>query len=244
MRAWRENQANFTMQGKPAGDRKGCERATWYSFRRSEYSLFFPMKLIGSLTSPYVRKIRIVLAEKKIDYEFVLDNPWAGDTRVGRFNPLGKVPVLVLDDDSTLYDSRVIAEYLDAVAPNNRLIPASGRERINVKRWEDLADGVLDAAVAAFLESKRPDGERSSSWIERQRGKLDTALGIMAEDLGDQHWCHGNGFSLADVAVGCALGYVSFRLGDMPWARDYPSLSAFYEKLMHRPAFAETVPKA
>lgn len=202
------------------------------------------MKLIASLTSPYVRKIRIVLAEKKIDYDLVLDSPWEPANRVAQFNPLGKVPVLVLDDDSTVYDSRVIAEYLDAVAPNNRLIPASGRERISVKRWEALADGLLDAAVAAFLEGRRPEGERSASWIERQRGKVESALKAMSEELGEQSWCHGNGLSLADIAVGCALGYVSFRLGDIPWAGQYPNLAALYERLMLRPAFAETVPKA
>lgn len=201
------------------------------------------MKLIGSLTSPYVRKIRIVLAEKKIDYDLVLDSPWAEDTGVTALNPLGKVPVLVLDDESTLYDSRVIAEYLDTVAPNNRLIPASGRERISVKRWEALADGVLDAAVAAFLESRRPDGERSPSWIARQRGKTTQALKVMSDELGDQAWCHGNSLSLADIAVGCALGYISFRLADIRWRDEYPNLSNLYEKLMQRPAFAETMPQ-
>ncbi len=200
------------------------------------------MKLIGSPTSPYVRKIRIVLAEKKIDYEFVLESPWVEGNQVGVHNPLGKVPVLVLDDDGTLYDSRVIAEYLDMVAPNNRLIPASGRERINVKRWEALADGVLDAAVAAFLESKRPDGERSLSWVERQRGKILLALQVMSEELEQQPWCHGNSLSLADIAVGCALGYVSFRLGDIAWAEQYPNLDSLHGKLMQRPSFVETVP--
>jgi len=200
------------------------------------------MKLIASLTSPYVRKIRIVLAEKKIDCDLVLDSPWVEGNQVAAVNPLGKIPVLVLDDASTLYDSRVIAEYLDTVAPNNRLIPASGRERISVKRWEALADGVLDAAVAAFLESKRPDGERSPSWIERQRGKVNQALKAMSDDLGEQAWCHGNSLSLADIAVGCALGYVSFRLGDIPWAEQYPNLAQLFEKLMQRPAFVETVP--
>lgn len=201
------------------------------------------MKLIGSLTSPYVRKVRVVLAEKKIDYDLVLDSPWVEGNQVVTLNPLGKVPVLVLDDGSTLYDSRVIAEYLDMVAPNNHLIPASGRERISVRRWEALADGVLDAAVAAFLESRRPDGERSQSWIDRQRGKVGQALGVMADDLGEQAWCHGNSFSLADIAVGCALGYVSFRLGDIGWGEQYPNLAQFYEKLMQRPAFIETVPQ-
>jgi glutathione S-transferase len=200
------------------------------------------MKLIGSLTSPYVRKIRIVLAEKKIDFDLVLDSPWEEGNQVVALNPLGKVPVLVLDDESTLYDSRVIAEYLDTVAPNNRLIPTSGRERISVKRWEALADGVLDAAVSAFLESRRPDGERSPSWIERQRDKIARALRVMSDDLGEQPWCHGNSLSLADIAVGCALGYVSFRLGDITWSQHYVNLAHLYEKLMQRPAFAETVP--
>ena len=202
------------------------------------------MKLIGSLTSPYVRKIRVVLAEKKVDYDLVLESPWVDGSQVAALNPLGKVPVLVLEDDSTLYDSRVIAEYLDTVAPNNHLIPASGRERISVKRWEALADGILDAAVAAFLESRRPDGERSPSWIERQRGKVMQALRVMSEELGEQPWCHGNGMSLADIAVGCALGYVSFRLGDIGWGQQYPNLARLYEKLMQRPAFADTVPQA
>ena len=212
-----------------------------YSFAAQDL-LIFTMKLIGSLTSPYARKIRVVLAEKKIDYEWVIDSPWVDGNQIAALNPLGKVPVLVLDDESTLYDSRVIAEYLDTVAPNNRLIPASGRERIGVKRWEALADGVLDAAVAAFLESGRPDGERSPSSIERQRGKVNRALKAMSDELAAQSWCHGNSLSLADVAAGCALGYVSFRLADIPWSEQYPNLAHLYEKLMQRPSFAETKP--
>ena len=160
-----------------------------------------------------------------------------------RIDGLMPKDIRALDDESTLYDSRVIAEYLDTVAPNSRLIPASGRERISVKRWEALADGVLDAAVAAFLEAKRPDGERSPSWIERQRGKVNQALKVMSEDLAGQPWCHGSSFTLADIAVGCALGYVSFRLGDIRWREQYPNLSQLYEKLMQRSAFAETAPQ-
>lgn len=200
------------------------------------------MKLIGSLTSPYVRKIRIVLAEKKIDCEFVVDSPWVEGNRITEFNPLGKVPVLVLDDGVTLYDSRVIAEYLDALAPNNRLIPASGRERITVKRWEALADGILDAAVAAFLESRRPESERSSSWMERQRGKVQAGIAAMSRDLGEQGWCHGSGISLADVAAGCVMDYVSFRLPDIDWVARQPNLAALHGKLLQRSSFADTVP--
>jgi glutathione S-transferase len=199
------------------------------------------MKLIGSLTSPYVRKVRIVFAEKKIDYEFELDSPWEADNKIGDHNPLGKVPVLLLDDESPLYDSRVIVEYLDAMTPNNRLIPASGRERIAVRRWEALSDGICDAAVSAFLEAKRPDGQRSDDWIARQRGKIQAGIRVMAKDLGEQSWCHGNGLTLADIAVGMALGYLQFRFPDMVWRSRNPNLARLYDKLMLRPSFAETV---
>jgi len=200
------------------------------------------MKLIGSLTSPYVRKARIVLVEKKIEYELVLDSPWGDSTAVPQHNPLGKVPVLLLDDDSTLYDSRVIVEYLDTVSPNNRLIPSSGRERITVKRWEALADGVLDAAVAALLESRRAKGEKSNAWIKRQRGKVMAGLQAMADDLGEHPWCHGGAFSLADITIGTTLGYLEFRFPDIDWRETHANLARLYAKLMQRQSFIDTVP--
>ena len=199
------------------------------------------MKLLGSLTSPYVRKVRVVLAEKKIEYELVLESPWVAGSEVSKFNPLGKIPVLLLDDESTLYDSRVIVEYLDKVSPNKRLIPATGRERITVKRWEALGDGVCDAAATALLESRRPDGEKSPSWIERQREKMIAGVQAMSDDLGDGEWCHGNAFSLADIVTGSALGYLAFRHPDIDW-RTHANLAKLYDKLMQRPSFAETVP--
>ena len=130
------------------------------------------MKLIGSLTSPYVRKARIVLAEKKIEYEFELDSPWTADTKVPNLNPLGKIPVLVLDDSTVLFDSRVIVEYLDSAAPNNKLTPASNRDRAEVKRWGAVADGICDAAALVFLEKKRPPEKQSEEWITRQESKI------------------------------------------------------------------------
>lgn len=201
------------------------------------------MKLIGSLTSPYVRKVRIVLSEKKIEYELVLDSPWSAETIVPHHNPLGKVPTLLLDDESSLYDSRVIVEYLDNVTPNNRLIPASGRERTIVKRWEALADGLLDAAVAELLEGRRPKGEKSPGWIARQRQKVVAALSGMAADLGDQPWCQGGSFSLADIAVGCALAYLDFRFPAIAWRADHANLAQLYDKLQQRPSFVDSVPK-
>jgi glutathione S-transferase len=202
------------------------------------------MKLIGSLTSPYVRKTRVVLAEKKIEYELVIDSPWTDDTQVAKYNPLGKIPVLVLDDENTLFDSRVIVEYLDAMTPNNKLIPASGRERITVRRWEALGDGICDAAATAFLEAKRPKEQQSPEWIARQRGKITLALEALTEELGEAPWCFGNALTLADIAVGCALGYLAFRFADIDWQTQHPNLAKLYEKLMQRPSFADTVPQA
>ena len=200
------------------------------------------MKLIGSLTSPYVRKARVVLAEKKIDYEFELDSPWTPATQVANVNPLGKIPVLLLDDNTSLFDSRVIVEYLDNVAPNNKLMPNQNRERIEVKRWEALADGVCDAAALTFLEKKRPAAQQAADWIMRQEDKIGRSLEFMAEELGDKSFCMGMHFSLADVAVGCALGYLILRFPEIHWQEQHANLARLYGKLMTRSAFAETVP--
>ncbi|HJW26050.1 MAG TPA: glutathione S-transferase [Rhodocyclaceae bacterium] len=201
------------------------------------------MKLIGSLTSPYVRKVRIVLAEKKIDYDFEVDSPWLADSAVPNVNPLGKVPVLLLDDDTPLFDSRVIVEHIDNVTPNNKLFPSPNRERTEVKRWEALADGICDAAAAAYLEAKRPKHEQSAVWIERQRDKISRGLDFMAKEYGDKAHCMGTHFSLADIAVGAALGYLVFRFPDIDWRETHPNLARLYDKLMQRPSFSETVPR-
>ena len=200
------------------------------------------MKLVGSYTSPYVRKTRVVLAEKKIDYEFVIDSPWTDSSGVPDLNPLGKIPVLVLDDDTCLFDSRVIVEYLDGVAPNNKLLPAPARERALVKRWEALADGLIDAAVAILLEGRRADGERSEGWIARQQLKIERALAALAADLGDDAWCHGTAISLADIAVGCALGYLDFRQPALDWRGTHANLARLQDKLLQRASFSDTVP--
>jgi glutathione S-transferase len=200
------------------------------------------MKLIGTVTSPYTRKARIVLAEKKIDYEFVIDSPNAENTSVPAYNPLARVPVLVLDDDTAIFDSPVIVEYLDNLSPNNKLYPQPNRERIEVKRWEALSDGLMDAAVSVRLESLRPAAQRSTEWIAQERKVIDAALAMMERELGDRHWCMGTPFTFADVAVGCALGYLDFRFPDIDWRSRHTPLARIYEQLLLRPSFAETVP--
>ena len=203
------------------------------------------MKLIGSTTSPYVRKVRVVMAEKKLDYQFVLDNVWAADTQIARTNPLGKVPCLVMEGGGTLYDSRVIVDYLDTLSPVGRLLPAPGRERAEVKTWEALADGLLDAAVLARLEATwahRKDSERSQAWIDRQLRKVNDCLKAMSQGLGDKPFCSGIHLSLSDIAVGCALGWLEFRFPDIDWRGDHPNLARLYDKLMQRQSFKDTQP--
>jgi len=200
------------------------------------------MKLIGSHTSPFARKVRVVLAEKKIEYDFEIDSPWLADSKVPAVNPLGKIPVLVLDDNTPLFDSRVIVEYIDNVTPNSKLFPAPNRERTEVKRWEALADGICDAAATAFLEAKRPKKEQSADWIARQRDKVTRSLEFMAEQLGEKTFCMGTHFSMADIAVGTALGYLNFRFPDIQWQDSHANLGKLYAKLMQRPSFADTMP--
>ena len=201
------------------------------------------MKLIGSLTSPFVRKARIVLAEKKIEYDFEIENPHVADTKVPTVNPLGKIPVLVLDDETPLFDSRVIVEYIDNVTPNNKLLPGANRERAEVKRWEAVADGLLDAAVCIVIENRRPKKEQSQAWIDRQQEKVIRSLEFMSEQLGENAHCMGTHFSLADIAVGTALGYLVFRFPEIDWQDSHPNLAKLYEKLMQRPSFADSVPR-
>ena len=200
------------------------------------------MKLIGTPTSPYTRKARVVLAEKRIDYEFVVDVPYEANSRVPALNPLGKVPVLVLDDDTTLFDSRVIVEYVDHASPVARLIPEDTRARIQVRRWEALADGCTDAIVAIAIERRRPEAMQSRDHIARQQAKIDRALQAMADELGGKPWCSGDFFNLSDVAAGCCLGYLDLRLPDVPWRKSYANLARIADKLAQRVSFRDTAP--
>jgi len=203
------------------------------------------MKLIGSSSSPYVRKVRITMAEKKLDYQYVAENVWSADTRIHESNPLGKVPCLIMEGADAMFDSRVIVEYLDTLSPVGKLIPPNGRERAEVKTWEALADGVLDAAVLARLEATwdgRSSVERSQAWIDRQLGKVHDGVRAMARGLGDKPFCAGVHLSLADIAVGCALGYLEFRFPDIAWRAAHPTLAKLQDKLMLRSSFIDTIP--
>jgi len=203
------------------------------------------MKLIGSNSSPYVRKVRVVMAEKKLEYAFVLEDVWAAQSTIADTNPLGQVPCLVMEGSDAIFDSRVIVEYLDTLSPVGKLIPSVGRERAEVKTWEALADGLLDASILARLEANwagRAPAERSQAWIDRQLDKVQASVKAMSQGLGEKPFCSGIHLSLADIAVGCALGYLDFRFPQIAWRSDYPNLAKLHDKLMLRSSFADTLP--
>jgi glutathione S-transferase len=202
------------------------------------------MKLIGSLASPYVRKVRVVLAEKKLDYEFELEDVWAANTTIDKLNPLGKVPSLIMEDGNVMIDSRVMVEYLDTLTPVCKLLPPNGRDRADIKCWEALADGMLDAAVSVRLERiMRPVEKQSEQWMARQMRKVQLGLASLSEKLGEQPYCAGNHYTLADVAVGCTLGWLSFRFPDIGWRDEYANLARLHDKLSERQSFKDTVPQ-
>ena len=202
------------------------------------------MKLLYTLNSPYARKVRIVALEKHIDLELqevVLADP---DCPVKNYNPLGKVPVLVLDDNDSVYDSKVIVEYLDNRAPGTHLIPQDNTSKMITRRWESLADGICDAAVAAMLEGRREPAQQSQANIDKQLAKELLGLEVLNLDITKKKWCVNETFSLADIALGCMLGYMDLRFKHLQWPDKFPNLAKHYSLLVKRPSFKQTMPVA
>jgi glutathione S-transferase len=150
-----------------------------------------------------------------------------------------------MEGGEAVFDSRVIVEYVDTLSPVGKLIPDRGRERTEVRTWEALADGVMDAAILARLEQTWPgrsEGQRSAAWISRQMDKVHASLVAMSQGLGEKPFCAGTHFSLADIATGCALGYLDFRFAHIDWRSQYPNLEKLEAKLAQRQSFIDTVP--
>lgn len=203
------------------------------------------MKLFITPASPYARKVRVVLAEKHIECELVtVPSLAASDSPVPEFNPLGKVPTLVLDDGTSYYDSVVIVDYLDHKTPVSRLIPQDNSHRALVRRWEALADGICDAAIAVVMEGRRAPEKQDQTIVERQTLKVERGLKRMSEDMGEEKWAAGDRFTLADIATGCTLGYLDLRMPEIGWREQYPNLAQLFEQLMARPSFKDSVPPA
>ncbi|WP_332673447.1 glutathione S-transferase [Aromatoleum sp.] len=200
------------------------------------------MKLFASLTSPYARKIRILLAEKRLPFELVVDSPWEANTRVPDINPLGKVPALVTDDGEIFFDSPVIAGYLETLDASPAMLPEDRLDAVRVRQTEALADGVVDAAVATVLEARRPEAQRSESEAARQLDKIERSLAELERRADGRQWLHGDNLGLGDVAVGVALAYLDLRRPELDWRARHPRLAALAERLFARASFADTKP--
>lgn len=198
------------------------------------------MKLLGTSGSPYVRKVRIAFEEKRIPYDYVVASPSTAD--VAKANPLAKIPVLIRDDGTSLYDSSVIVEYADGLAASPKLIPENFPARIDVRRWEALADGIMDATVAISHEDRVPEAQRQGpEWYAKQQKKIDAGLATMENDLGTRNFCHGDSLTLADIACGTALGYLDRTLPKQDWRKSYPGLTRLSKQLATRDSFIKTL---
>lgn len=194
------------------------------------------MKLLGTDTSPYVRKVRLVLLEKNIPHDYLIDPPREPGSAVARANPLGRIPALILDDGSCVFDSPVIAEYADTLNDTPVLIPRHDAvARMRVKRWEALADGIMDSAVVVRTERLRPADKQDADNITRHNEAIGRALAYATELLGAHIWCEGESITLADLALASALIYLDLRQPERDWRKSHPNLAAWFARVQERP---------
>ena len=202
------------------------------------------MKLIASLTSPFSRKVRICFIEKEVNFQFVADDGWDVNSSISELNPLGKIPCLVLTNGVPIFDSSVIAEYIDGLKDSNPLLPIDKHDRAIVKTLEALADGMLDAAILARREKiSRPTNEQSPQWIERQLNKVNLSLQKLSCEIGNSHYVYQNKFGMADIAIGCSLDWISFRLPEIQWQIKFPNLDNYFLRLARRSSYVLTNPR-
>ena len=199
------------------------------------------MKLLGTQTSPYVRKARLVLLEKNIPHEYVIDPPREPGSLVSRVNPLGRIPALILDDGFCVFDSTVIAEYADTLNDAPILIPHDPVARLRVKRWEALADGIMDSAIVARNESIRPNEKQDVTILGLHNRAISHALEYASELLGTNAWCEGNGITLADLALASALIYLDLRQAERDWRGTHANLAAWFARVSARPSVQATL---
>lgn len=199
-------------------------------------------KLISATPSPYARKVRIALAEKKLPFELMTEVPWDSTTATPKHNPLEKLPVLILDDGSSVYESCFIMQYLEWKYPETPLLPADVDGKIAARRLEVLCDGVCDAFVLMFFEKQRAEGTISKEWMARQRRKVDGGLREMSRLIGDREFAVGDTFGLGDIAAGTVFAYLTVRAPDIDWRAANPNLGVFSDRMEKRPSFAGSVP--
>lgn len=200
------------------------------------------MKLLGSSTSPYARKVRLVLLEKNIPHEYVIDPPSDLGSLLLRVNPLGRIPALILDDGFCVFDSPVITDYADTLNDAPILIPRNDpTARLRVKRWEALADGIMDSAVVVRTESIRPPEKQQAATLELHNTAITKALEYASQLLGAHSWCEGENITLADLALLSALLYLDLRQAERNWRGTHPTLALWFKQISARPSVQATL---
>ena len=199
------------------------------------------MKLIGSYTSPFVRKISVLLLEKGITFEFVNEQPYNAENGVAQYNPLGKVPALLTDDGECWFDSPIIAEYIELLGIAPAMVPREPKAALAVRQIEALADGIMDAALASVREQARPAAQQSETELLRQREKINRSLD-RCEQLLEDGSVKTDTLNLATIALACAVGYLNFRHVSPGWCVERPQLVKLAETLFQRESFARTEP--
>lgn len=195
------------------------------------------MKLLGTNTSPYVRKVRLVLLEKNIPYTYLIDAPNDPGSQVARANPLGRIPALILDDETCVFDSTVIAEYVDTLNDTPKLIPRHDPlARMRVKRWEAMADGIMDTAVVVRMERIRPAEKQEATIIAHNSAAISRTLVFAASQLGKREWCEGTSITLADLALASALVYLDLRMPELNWRAQHDNLASWFARMSERPS--------
>ena len=199
-------------------------------------------RLISATPSPYARKVRIALAEKGIEFELITEVPWESTTQTPRYNPLEKLPILLLENGESVYESSYILEYLELKHPTPLLVATDVDQRLAARRLEVICDGVCDAVVLTFFERRRPRECQSIQWSARQRRKIEGGVREMARLVADRTWAVGGAFDLGDIAVGTALSYLTVRLAEFDWGSLYPNLAVYRDRLEQRTSFATSRP--
>lgn len=200
------------------------------------------MKLLSATPSPYARKVRVALAEKGLDFDLITEVPWNANTATPAYNPLEKLPVLILDDGQTVFESDYILEWLDVQFPAIPLYPADPNARLSARRFEVIADGVCDAFVLHFFERMRDPDKQSQAWMDRQMRKIEGGVADLAKQVPENKFCIGENFTIADIAVVTVMQYLDTRFSEYPWRMQYPNLAAAVDRLADRPSFAATMP--
>jgi len=202
------------------------------------------MKLIIATPSPFARKVRVILREKGIDWEDLIEIPWNKNTITDGLNPLGKIPILLSDGIEPVFDSKNIVEYLELLNPEPTFYPENHYQKLKARLIETAADGVCDAVVLIFLENSRSQDLRSKAWIDRQKKKVHQGLLYLSDILSDEKYFVDAHFTIADIAVFCCLEYLDLRLPEFDWRNEYSNLDNFWQEHQSRQSFLETTPTA